>query len=128
MAPALLATLVLAGISIAQQTHGSWSGQRASRSAGLIFLCTRIPRLGERPACYKLLAGALKASLKNAGIHPARGRAILPQQGLRMLPRGPGGAAEQAADLVLFNGNIYTVNDAQPRAEAVAARAGRIVF
>jgi predicted amidohydrolase YtcJ len=34
----------------------------------------------------------------------------------------------QPADLVLLNANIYTVNDAQPRAEAVAAREGRIVF
>jgi predicted amidohydrolase YtcJ len=32
------------------------------------------------------------------------------------------------ADLVLQNGNIYTVNDRQPRAEAVAVKGDRIVF
>lgn len=34
----------------------------------------------------------------------------------------------QPADLVLQNGNIYTVNDRQPRAEAVAVKGDRIVF
>jgi len=34
----------------------------------------------------------------------------------------------QPADLVLFNGNIYTVSDSLPRAEAVAARGGKIIF
>lgn len=34
----------------------------------------------------------------------------------------------QPADLVFKNGNIYTVDKLQPRAEAVAVRAGRIVF
>jgi predicted amidohydrolase YtcJ len=33
-----------------------------------------------------------------------------------------------AADLVLKNGNIYTVNDKQPHAEAVAVKGDRIVF
>lgn len=32
------------------------------------------------------------------------------------------------ADLVLKNGNIYTVNDKQPRAEAIAIRGMRIIF
>src|SRR5256714_7204157 len=32
------------------------------------------------------------------------------------------------AELVFINGNIYTVNDKQPHAEAVAVTAGRIVF
>jgi predicted amidohydrolase YtcJ len=32
------------------------------------------------------------------------------------------------ADLVLKNGNIYTVNDARPKAEAVAIKGDRIVF
>jgi len=36
--------------------------------------------------------------------------------------------AAQPADLVLYHGTIHTVNDRQPRAEAVAARAGKIVF
>jgi predicted amidohydrolase YtcJ len=34
----------------------------------------------------------------------------------------------EAADVVFINGNIYTVNDKQPRAEAVAVKAGKIVF
>ena len=34
----------------------------------------------------------------------------------------------ETADLVLKNGNIYTVNDRQPRAEAVAIRGSRIIF
>lgn len=39
-------------------------------------------------------------------------------------------AAQQppVADLVFKNGNIYTVNDAQPKAQAVAIRKDRIVF
>ena len=32
------------------------------------------------------------------------------------------------ADLILTNGNIYTVNEKQPHAEAVALRAGKIIF
>ena len=34
----------------------------------------------------------------------------------------------EPAELVLKNGNVYTVNDAQPKAEAVAIRYGHIVF
>ena len=34
----------------------------------------------------------------------------------------------EPADSVFINGNIHTVNDRQPHAEAIAARAGRIVF
>jgi predicted amidohydrolase YtcJ len=34
----------------------------------------------------------------------------------------------EPAELVLKNGNIYTVNERQPRAEAVAVRYGKIVF
>jgi predicted amidohydrolase YtcJ len=32
------------------------------------------------------------------------------------------------ADLVFKNGNIYTVNDRNPRAEAIAVKAGRVIF
>lgn len=32
------------------------------------------------------------------------------------------------ADMVLFNGNIYTLNDAQPKAEALAVTDGKIVY
>ena len=35
--------------------------------------------------------------------------------------------AEQA-DTVFINGNVYTVNERQPRAEAIAAKAGKIIF
>jgi predicted amidohydrolase YtcJ len=34
----------------------------------------------------------------------------------------------QPADLVLRNGNIYTVNDRQPKAQAVAVKGDRIIF
>ncbi len=37
-------------------------------------------------------------------------------------------AGAQDADLVLQNGTIWTVNDRNPRAEAIAARNGRIVY
>ena len=36
--------------------------------------------------------------------------------------------ASDEVDLLLINGNVYTVNDKQPRAEAVAIRDKRIVF
>ncbi len=36
--------------------------------------------------------------------------------------------AEGPADLILLNGNVYTVNKKQPQAEAVAVAHGRIVF
>ncbi|MEK6409387.1 MAG: amidohydrolase [Acidobacteriota bacterium] len=37
-------------------------------------------------------------------------------------------AAPEAADTVFKNGNIYTVNDRRPHAEAVAVKAGKIIF
>jgi TonB family protein len=37
-------------------------------------------------------------------------------------------AFKEAADVVFKNGNIYTVNDKQPRAEAVAVKGGKIIF
>jgi predicted amidohydrolase YtcJ len=40
----------------------------------------------------------------------------------------PANAQVQSADLVFKNGNIYTVNDARPKAEAVAIKADRIIF
>ena len=36
--------------------------------------------------------------------------------------------AAQIADLVLINGNVYTVNEKQPNAEAIAVKGDRIVF
>ena len=44
---------------------------------------------------------------------------------------GPDSASRSAqtdADLLLLNGNVYTVNDRQPRAQAVAVKGGRILF
>src|SRR5882724_3306337 len=40
----------------------------------------------------------------------------------------PATAKVQPADLVLRNGNIHTVNDRQPKAEAIAVKGDRIVF
>ncbi|MGH9801481.1 MAG: amidohydrolase, partial [Blastocatellia bacterium] len=40
----------------------------------------------------------------------------------------PGNAQVEPADLVFKNGNVYTVNEAQPKAEAIAVKYGRIVF
>ncbi|HEY0003464.1 MAG TPA: amidohydrolase [Pyrinomonadaceae bacterium] len=37
-------------------------------------------------------------------------------------------AQNETADLVLRNGNVYTVNERQPRAEAIAVRGERIIF
>ena len=36
--------------------------------------------------------------------------------------------AAEDVDLVFVNGNIYTVNERQPHAEAIAVRGERIVF
>jgi predicted amidohydrolase YtcJ len=45
------------------------------------------------------------------------------------VPAAPlaGQAAAEPADLILTGGNVYTVNDKQPRAQAVALKQGRIV-
>ncbi len=40
----------------------------------------------------------------------------------------PTEAQVEPAELVFKNGNVYTVNDDQPKAEAIAVRYGRIVF
>lgn len=37
-------------------------------------------------------------------------------------------SAEPSADTILLNGNIYTVSDAQPHAEAIAIKDSRIAF
>jgi len=39
-----------------------------------------------------------------------------------------GSAQTEPADVVFKNGNIYTVNDNQPRAEAIAIKQGKIIF
>jgi predicted amidohydrolase YtcJ len=43
-------------------------------------------------------------------------------------PRGVAQVASQAADLIFTAGNVYTANDKQPRAEAIAIHKGRITF
>ena len=40
----------------------------------------------------------------------------------------PSASKVSPADLVFKNGNIYTVNERQPRAEAVAVKGDRIIF
>lgn len=40
----------------------------------------------------------------------------------------PAHSGAEPADVVFKNGNIYTVNERQPRAEAVAVKAGKIIF
>src|SRR5712692_11930681 len=37
-------------------------------------------------------------------------------------------SAAEDADLILVNGNVYTVNDKQPHAEAIAVKKDRILF
>src|SRR5260370_9773614 len=41
---------------------------------------------------------------------------------------GPTNTKVDPADLVFINGNIYTANEKQPRAEAVAVKGDRIIF
>lgn len=45
---------------------------------------------------------------------------------LTLLP--PQRGHEQAADIVFRNGNIYTANDKQPKAQAVAVKDGRFIY
>jgi len=40
----------------------------------------------------------------------------------------PGAAQSETAETVFVNGNIYTMNERQPRAEAIAVKGDRIVF
>jgi predicted amidohydrolase YtcJ len=41
---------------------------------------------------------------------------------------GPAGHKVEPADLIFINGNVYTANDQQPHAEAIALKGDRIVF
>ena len=45
-----------------------------------------------------------------------------------VLPPRSQGQLPWAADIVFTNGNVYTVNDAAPHAEAIVIKVGRIVF
>ena len=40
----------------------------------------------------------------------------------------PSASNPAAADLILINGNIYTVNEKQPHAEAIAIKGDRLIF
>src|ERR1044071_1518027 len=40
----------------------------------------------------------------------------------------PASTKTETADAVFKNGNIYTVNDRQPRAEAIAVKGGKVIF
>ena len=46
---------------------------------------------------------------------------------IALIPRS-GGEPPATADTIFANGNVYTVNDAAPHAEAVAVKNGRILF
>lgn len=45
-----------------------------------------------------------------------------------MLGLVSGGGGVEAADVVFVNGNVYTVSEGQPRAEAIAVKGDRIIF
>ena len=45
-----------------------------------------------------------------------------------MLGLVSGGGGVEAADVVFVNGNVYTVSEGQPRAEAIAVKGNRIIF
>jgi predicted amidohydrolase YtcJ len=48
--------------------------------------------------------------------------------GLLLVSLAPAGVKVEPADLIFVNGNVYTVNDKHPHAEALAVRMDRIVF
>src|SRR5882724_451420 len=48
--------------------------------------------------------------------------------GLLLVSLAPSTVKVEPADLIFLNGNVYTVNDQQPHAEAVAVKTDRIVF
>ena len=55
-------------------------------------------------------------------------RALLVVLSLLLLNLTPPPVQTETADVVFKNGNIYTVNDRQPRAEAIAVKGDRIIF
>ena len=48
--------------------------------------------------------------------------------GILLFTFAPSGNQVEPADLIFINGNVYTANDQQPHAEAVAVKGDRIVF
>lgn len=124
-------------------------------SVDVIFICDVIHHIEKRNAYYQLLARALKpggrlvivdfhkkplpvgpqpemkiarealiAEVGTAGFRLAKEHPFLPYQYFLVFQA----AGARTAGMVLYNGNILTVNDRQPRAEAVAASGGKIVF
>jgi predicted amidohydrolase YtcJ len=55
-------------------------------------------------------------------------RILLAIIGLLLVSLAPNTTKVEPADLLFINGNVYTVNEQQPRAEAVAVKMDRIVF
>jgi len=55
-------------------------------------------------------------------------RILLAILGLLLASFAPPASKVEPADLIFINGNIYTVNDKQPHAEALAVKMDRIVF
>lgn len=47
---------------------------------------------------------------------------------LALLVLPPAYSSAEAADVLFINGNVYTMNERQPRAEAIAVKGGRIIF
>ncbi len=126
-----------------------------AESLDVIFICDVIHHIEKRDAYYQLLARALKpggrlvivdfhkkplpvgpppemkiarealiAEVRAAGFRLAQEHTFLPYQYFLVFQA----AGVRTAGLVLYNANILTVNDRQPRAEAVAASGGKIVF
>src|SRR5918993_6038628 len=56
-------------------------------------------------------------------------KSLLAVLGLFLFAVTPASAQpSRTADLILTNGNVYTVNDKRPRAQAIAVKGDRIVF
>ena len=84
--------------------------------------------VGPRPE-MKIARETLVAEVQAGGFRLAREHTFLPYQYFLVFQAASAQAAAPApADLVLYNATVHTVNDRQPRAEAVAAAGGKIVF
>ena len=53
---------------------------------------------------------------------------MMPAVAAILLLMGSIASAAEMADTIFINGNVYTVNEKQPRAEAVAVNRDRIIF
>ena len=68
-------------------------------------------------------------NVKTSRERQVKARALSILIGRSLLGLGPLAVAQAAgpADLILFHGNIHTLNEQQPRAQAVAVQKGRIL-